>query len=165
MKQAGFTLIEMLVGLVLIGLITTLAAPAFGEIINSQRRQDAAQQLASGIRTARTEAVLRSQPVVIRAIEGNWSNGWQIVIDPQKNQDDLIVLERARSAKVPIIGNRPVKQSIRFNGLGTPSDNGFTAGTLFVCDAKSAISHHRVILASSGRVRIESDQLEAKLCG
>jgi type IV fimbrial biogenesis protein FimT len=163
MKQHAFTLLELLVTLVMIGLIVTLAAPAFAEIIDNQRRQDAAQQLASGIRTARTEAILRSRPVVIRAIDGRWGNGWQIIVEG--DAENPVWLERRRSGKVPIVGNGRIRQQIRFGALGTPYGNGFVAGTLSICDAKQAQSHRQVIMASTGRVRIESIKKPEPLCG
>jgi type IV fimbrial biogenesis protein FimT len=166
MKQRAFTLIELLVTLVVTGVIVTLAVPAFGEIITNQRRQDAAQQLASGIRTARTEAILRGQPVVIRAIDKDWSKGWQIVVDPKNSADDLVLVERARSGKVPVMGNGPVRRSIRFDALGVPRGGGsFLAGTLFICDSKAAVSHYTVVMARTGRVRIDSEVKPEKLCG
>ena len=53
MKQAGFTLVELMVTLVLLAVISLVALPALGEMVDAQRRQDVAQQLASGIRSAR----------------------------------------------------------------------------------------------------------------
>ncbi len=164
-KQHAFTLLELLVTLVVIGLIVTFAAPAFAEIINNQQRQDAAQQLASGIRTARTEAILRSRPVVIRAIDRNWGNGWQIIVEPEGDVESQVLLERRRSGNVPIVGNGRIRQQIRFGALGTPYGNGFVAGTLSVCDAKKAQSHHQVVMALTGRVRIESGKKREPLCG
>jgi type IV fimbrial biogenesis protein FimT len=165
MKQHAFTLLELLVTLVITGLIVTLAAPVFAEIIDNQRRQDTAQQLASGIRTARTEAILRSRPVVIRAIDGRWGNGWQIITEPEGDAESPVWLERRRSGKVPIVGNGRIRQQIRFGAQGTPYGNGFVAGRLFICDAKKAHSHHQVVMASTGRVRIESVKMPEPLCG
>lgn len=165
MKQAGFTIIELAVTMLVIGIVVTLTAPAFSEFMMSQRRIDAAQQLASGIRTARTEAILRSQPVVIRAIDEDWSKGWQIVVDPKNSEDDLVLTERTRSGKVPIFGNSHFVRQIRFNALGVPAGNGFVAGRLFICDTKKAVSHHAVVMAKTGRVQIESETNTEELCG
>lgn len=165
MKQAGFTIIELAVTMLIIGIVVTLTAPAFSEFLMSQRRIDAAQQLASGIRTARTEAILRGQPVVIRAINEDWSQGWQIVVDPKGSEDDLVLTERTRSGKVPIFGNLHLVRQIRFNSLGVPSDKGSVSGRLFICATKEAVSHHAVIMAWTGRVRIESETKPEELCG
>ena len=165
MKQHAFTLLELLVTLVMIGLIVTLAAPAFAAIIDNQQRLEAAQQLASGIRTARTEAILRSRPVVIRAIDRNWSNGWQILVEPESKLENPVWMERARNGKVPIVGNGQLRQQIRFGAQGTAYGNGWVAGTLSICDGKKAQSHHQVKLAMTGRVRIESVTKPEPLCG
>jgi type IV fimbrial biogenesis protein FimT len=165
MKQSGFTLIELFVTLLVVGVVASIAVPAMAEIVTAQRRFDVAQQLASGIRTARHEAVVRNQLVVIRAIDGQWGKGWQIVVDPKGTDDDLILVDRARSGKVPVVGNGQITQSISFSGLGAAVGNGFVAGTLSICDADKPVSHHQVKLASAGRVRIESKTLPEERCG
>ena len=164
MRQAGFTLIELLVALTVIGILAGVGVPAFGEMIAAQRRFDAAQQLASGIRAARVEAIMRNKFVVIRAINGNWSKGWQIVVDPKNTEDDLILVDKARQPTVTIIGNRPVRRHIRFDGLGAPVANGFQAGSIFICDPKEAGRHLRVVLGKTGRVAIENAEQDEPFC-
>ena len=165
MKQSGFTLIELFVTLVVVGVVASIAVPAMAEFVAAQRRFDVAQQLAHGVRTARNEAVVRNQLVMIRVIEGNWGNGWQIVVDPKGTEDDLVLMDKALSGNVPVVGNRHITQSISFDGLGGAVGNGFVAGTLSICDADQPLSHHQVILAKTGRVRIESQITPEKLCG
>lgn len=165
MKQSGFTLIELFVTLVVIGVVASVAVPALAEFVAAQRRFDVAQQLAHSVRTARNEAVVRNQLVMIRAIEGSWGNGWQIVVDPKGTEDDLVLMDKAMSGNVPVVGNRHITQSISFDGLGAAVGNGFVAGTLSICDADQPLSHHQVILAKTGRVRIESQKTPEKLCG
>jgi len=75
MQQKGLTLIELLAGLVVIGIVVAMATPAFGALMASQRRQDTAQQLASSLRLARVEAIQRGQPVIVQAANDNWSEG------------------------------------------------------------------------------------------
>ena len=165
MKQSGFTLIELFVTLVVVGVVASIAVPAMAEFVAAQRRFDVAQQLAHGLRTARNEAVVRNQLVVIRAIEGNWGKGWQIVVDPKGTEDDLVLMDRVLDGKVPVVGNGRITESITFDGLGAAVGNGFVAGTLSICDAEQPLSHHQVKLAKTGRVRIESQKTPEKLCG
>ncbi|WP_426115982.1 GspH/FimT family pseudopilin [Pseudomonas sp. DSP3-2-2] len=166
MKQAGFTLVELMVTLVVLSVISLVALPALGEVIDAQRRLDAAQQLASGIRTARTEAILRNQVVTIHSIDADWSNGWRIIADKDgkgPDEDDPVLVERAASGKARVVGNTTVASRISFNGLGAPIR--VFNGTLSVCLKNQPVSHYRVIMAATGRVRIESREKPEALCG
>ena len=103
--------------------------------------------------------------VMIRAIEGNWGNGWQIVVDPKGTKDDPVLMDKALSGNVPVVGNGQITESITFDGLGAAVGSGFVAATLSICDADQPLSHHQVKLAKTGRVRIESQITPEKLCG
>lgn len=169
MKQRGFTLVELLVVLVLIAIMTGIALPAFKHLIESQRRQDAAQQLVSGIRMARAEAIVRNQVVVIAPIKSDWSNGWRTFVDANlnglKDDDETILLERAGYRGVKVVGNSKVRQSIPFDSTGGSTTGGTGNGTLFICEKGRAASQYRVILAPSGRARIARDEVATGLCG
>ena len=53
MQQRGFTLIELLFGLLLGGILVTVAVPAFKGLLASQQQRSAAHSLAEGLRLAR----------------------------------------------------------------------------------------------------------------
>jgi len=170
MRQRGFTLIELLLGLLVSGILAHLAVPGFKSLLESQQRQSAAQSLASGLRFARTEAIVRNRAVVIYAVNDDWSQGWRVIADlsgrGQEDDDNPVLLERQDSGRVPIVGNGPVKSQVRFNGLGEPvfSGGGFRAGTVHVCATDQPQSLHQVVLAPSGRISLRSDKAEQALC-
>ena len=163
MIQRGFTLLELLLGLIVSGVLAHLAVPSFKHLLQSQAQHNAAQSLAQGLRHARTEAIVRNRPVFIQARDGNWAQGWQIVLDAEEHP---ILLERQDSGRVPIAGNGPVNNQVRFNGLGEPvfSGGGFRAGTLHVCAADQAQSLYQIVLAPSGRISLRSESAEQALC-
>jgi type IV fimbrial biogenesis protein FimT len=161
MHQQGFGLIELLMGLAIAAIVLSWAGRGFKELTESTEREDTAQLLISGLRSARSEAIARNQTIVLRAIDNDWGQGWRITLD---DKDKTVLMERSNRARV--VGNRPVKRSVRFSNLGEallPS-GGFQAGTLHVCARHGPVSHHQVILASSGRVRLESVKAELALC-
>ncbi len=71
MKQTGFTLIELLVVVALVAILANVAMPSLTGVIDSNRRLVAAQELASGIRSARVAAITRNQWTTIHAIDGD----------------------------------------------------------------------------------------------
>lgn len=164
MKQAGLGLVQLLVGLLLIAIAAQLAVPGFSQLVEKQRRGEAAQQLGSAIRSARTEAILRNKVVLIQALDGDWSRGWQVVVEHQGSSSVLI--ERASNGKVPIVGNQWLRRSVRFNEMGMPMSSGgaWAAGTLFICDTREPISHHQLVLSRVGRVTLRNDKASAPLC-
>jgi len=164
MRQQGFSLIELLMGLAITGIVLHLVSPAFATLIESNQRQQAAQALSSGIRTARSEAITRNQAVVIHGINGDWSQGWRIILDisgkGEMDSDNPLLAERQSGARLSIVGNGSVESSIRFRGQG----ESLIGGTLHVCAVREPVSQHQVVLARTGRVSLRSDKAEHPLC-
>jgi type IV fimbrial biogenesis protein FimT len=132
-KQTGVTLIELIIVLVIAGILATMAAPSFSDLINKTRQNSAMSQLSGDLNRARGEAIKRNQRVLlcIRSTDTvcdnsitNWANGWLVCYD--ENQDGVcdtatatnanpIVVRSALSSTLVLIGTSPV----RFNPSGT----------------------------------------------
>jgi type IV fimbrial biogenesis protein FimT len=170
MRQQGFSLIELLMGLTIVGIVLHLVSPAFATLTESNLREQAAQSLYSDIRTARTEAIARHQSVLVHALNGDWGQGWRIILDisgkGHKDPDNPLLYERPSATRLPIVGNRPVSQYVRFSSLGEPqfARGEFQAGTLHICAAREMVSQYQVVLAPSGRVSLRSATDEQALC-
>lgn len=166
MKQQGLTLIELLAGLALVAIVATLAAPAFGSLIDAQRRQDAAQQLSSGLRLARAEAILRGQPVMVQAREEDWSRGWRVFVDSNQNLlhdiNEPLLVERSAYPQVRVTGNSKVASQVGFDSTGRPLNN--ANGTLAVCLKDAASSHSQVVIAVTGRVTLRREGFSSEPC-
>ena len=170
MYQRGMSLIQLLFVVLIVALTARFASPAYSALIEQQRRQVIAEQLISSLRNARTEALVRHQPVVIYALEEDWSLGWRVIVDlsgrGHLDRNNPVLLEVQSSERIPIAGNTPVKHYVRFSPLGEPlmSGGAFQAGTLHVCQAKTAMSHYQVVLAKSGRISLRNVQAAQALC-
>ena len=163
MKQQGVTLIQILFASALLGLLTQMSVPAYNTMSSGLQRQIAAKDLAQALRTARSEALLRNSNVRLQALEADWSNGWQMIVE----QDSPQLLHEWRSnGRTIIVGNQPVARQVRFNGLGVPLREGgaFQAGTLHVCQRPEALSHYQVVLSHTGRVSLRDALIEQPLC-
>jgi type IV fimbrial biogenesis protein FimT len=62
-KHAGFTLIELMITVVLLGILLSIAAPSFQAMILNNRVRNAAESVVNGIQQARAEAVARNASV------------------------------------------------------------------------------------------------------
>ena len=75
-KAKGFTLIELMIGLVVLGIMVSMAAPAFTQMMAQQRLRAASNELRMSMALARSEAVKRNAAIVLLPASGGWSNGW-----------------------------------------------------------------------------------------
>jgi type IV fimbrial biogenesis protein FimT len=170
MHQQGFSLAELLMGLTIVGIVLHLVSPAFATVIETNHREVAAQSLMSGIRTARTEAIARNQTIVIHGINNDWSQGWRMILDingkGHEDSSNPLLIERQSSARVPVVGNRPVRSFVRLSGLGEPllPSGAFQAGTLHICSAREPLSQYQVVLARTGLVSLRRKKTAQVLC-
>ena len=78
--RRGFTLVELLIGVVILSILIAVAAPAFNDALATQRLRAAANELRLSISLARSEALKRNvtADLLIVQRDGSWSNGWCI---------------------------------------------------------------------------------------
>ncbi|RIJ06546.1 prepilin-type N-terminal cleavage/methylation domain-containing protein [Pseudomonas sp. 91RF] len=170
MPQQGFSLVELLMGLAIGAIVLSLVSPALATLKESNQRQQAAESLISGIRNARSQAITRNQSVVIHGIDGDWSQGWRIILDVSgkgaEDSSNPLLVEHASDGQVPIVGNWFVSRYIRFSSLGQPLMPGraFQAGKLHICSTREPVSQLQLVLAATGRVRLTSEKAEQALC-
>jgi len=73
----GFTLIELMITIGILGVLAAVAIPNFRELAANNRQMAAANILIASFNQARNEAVGRSRNVEIKANSGDWMNGWK----------------------------------------------------------------------------------------
>jgi len=78
-KAKGFTLIELMITLAILGVILGLAVPAMSDFVVRQRVDSQAKELMLTLAFARSEAVKQGQDIAILPATNSatgWTNGW-----------------------------------------------------------------------------------------
>ena len=169
----GFTWIELLVTLAILGILTTLGAPGLRALLDQRTVATHASTLSDALRLARAEAVKRHQRVTIcntpdpdaptpvcASASTNWSTGWLIFADANGNKvrdahDTLLHLQQALPPTVGLLLAHS-KPAITFGGQGLAVANNasFHVQTLPLGATTTSTPPHRCVrLAVSGRVR------------
>lgn len=89
--KAGFTLVELLVAIAIIGILASIALPSYRDLIARESLTSTANELISSYKFARGEAIKRNQAVTLEATEdGRWlviSNQEQLKVFSPSNRD------------------------------------------------------------------------------
>jgi type IV fimbrial biogenesis protein FimT len=123
-RQSGVTLIELMIGLILIGVLIGMAVPSFRDwIINSQVRT-ATDGINDGIQFARTEAVKRNGPVRWRMPASNEA-GWVVEALDRSTNAWTQVQQRLTAEGTPSVVVSASQSTITFlgNGFVSPIPN------------------------------------------
>jgi type IV fimbrial biogenesis protein FimT len=75
---AGFTLTEILVVILILGILAAIGTPYMGGMIRVQRLKTAAFDVFSSLTFARSEAIKRNTTVTLTPTGGDWAKGWRI---------------------------------------------------------------------------------------
>ena len=78
-RLGGFTLIELMMTMVVVGILVTLAAPSFNDFVLKSRVNSATTELQMSLLLARSEAAKRNSGVTITPVNtAAWTQGWSV---------------------------------------------------------------------------------------
>ena len=94
-QNAGLTLIELVITLAVFAVTVTVVAPAMQSLLHGNRLRTEATRLLDALNLARSEAVMRNNPVVLcprpapgeddASCDGLFANGWLVFSDSARN--------------------------------------------------------------------------------
>jgi prepilin-type N-terminal cleavage/methylation domain-containing protein len=144
--QAGFTLVELIVAVAIVGIFAAIAVPGFGSLIRRQNVNSAANELYDLLQYARSEAVTQSRSITIAAANSSnasWNN-------------DISV--KTSTTTLRQIGSSGLAQGVTIaSGVGsltfTPTGNSSAAACFkFTSTGDATVPTQYVGVQASGRI-------------
>ncbi len=176
-RHAGFSLLELLTALAVIGLLAALAAPPLGAWFQEHRLVALNNALLGDLQRARGEAARATRSVVLCTRgtglscggQVDWERGWLVFEDPDGNRDctdangnGLCDADNGRLLRV----QPALPAGVTLRKTGTPADRmrfTNTGATPFFnhrytfCDSRGASAARGLVLANTGRIRLAND--------
>lgn len=185
-KYSGFTLIELMITLFIVGILLTVGVPSLRSFMQSNQLVASTNELISALHVARSEAIkLNSRVSICSSSNGtscsgsnSWRNGWIVFVDADGDlagtgavctaigTDCLLrVHDGFNDNLLQVAGldsNAAAITSFTFTGRGLPrAVNGSSqSGVFSVCSLDgggATINSRAVVLSLSGRVRVSDN--------
>lgn len=124
-RQIGFSLIELIVAVAIIGMLAAFAMPSYRDWIQNTRIRTAAESILNGIQRARSEALMRNTSVKFTlGANSEWTVECVNVAACADLTDGLVEERTSGDGSTADIGITPTPaagNSITFNNLGIKS--------------------------------------------
>ena len=152
-KLQGFTIIELLMTLVIAGVLATLAAPSFVDVIKNNRMTTQYNDLLASLSLARSEAIKQGANVIALSSNGtSWENGWTIFIDA--DADGTVDAGEELRVNPNLSGNNTLRFAReRITSASTGLGSGLITGTFTLCDDRGASEAKGLVVSTTGRIR------------
>jgi len=157
--SAGFTLMELLMGIAVLAILTTLAVPAFTQFIQNNRLTAKANEMVTAFQFARSEALKRSLDVRACASDdgascsGNWTDGWIVIADPGGSEEELLRVWPSPGDSFQITAT-PSSSYIEFEPTGVSGANAEQQFSLLLSGCTNDNARN-VLVERTGRVASE----------
>lgn len=168
--EAGLTLVEMMLALVVLAILATAAAPAMRALLQGNQLRLESHRLLAALNLARSEAILRNAPVSlcpspmattgVAACAGTYEDGWLVYTNADRDRvvdagtDEVIRVFEGMAAGYSLTnrtGTRSAFELINYLPDGSSRSN----RTLLFCPPSPVSAPSRsIIINAVGRARL-----------
>jgi len=126
-RARGFTLIELMVTVTLLGVLLGVAIPSFRDFMDTQRVKSAAFDMAAALLLARSEAIKRNADVTVAPVTGtDWGTGWTVkagatTLLQKESVDEVTVASPTATTSITFKSSGRPGVDARFQFSGTSS--------------------------------------------
>lgn len=165
--NSGFTLVELMIVVAIVGILAAIGAPSFQDMLNQTRASSLANELAASLNLARSEAIKRGTQVSVCksgnitaasptcSTTASWQNGWLIFVDTGTSgtfdgTDARLKVGQPSNSSAVITADSTFANYVSYLPSGMSKGSGLPNGSLDICVGGVARS---IIINTTGRNR------------
>jgi len=178
--QPGFTLVELLLAVAIVGLLTTVGIPSLSDFLKNSGLKSTAYELMSAMTVARSEAVKRGTTVILcRSADPHastptcggtardWSDGWLVFVstdgdaDYDAGADILVAVGDGRRYGIALRTNSTADATLVYRADGSTANT--TTAQFVLCDMRGTAYGKQLNVTRVGRPDLTSATHDAPL--
>lgn len=168
--RAGFTLVELMIGIAILAVLAMVAVPAFNDAATNSKLTSYANTFSASLRMARSEAIKRNAAVKMCASpdgascasSGDWQQGWIVFQDT--DDDGVLDSGETRFLQEPALGAGYVlgegstpPTALKFLGSGMSSLAAQLDLTLCRATPEPSSKKRTISIDVTGRAKVASE--------
>ena len=164
-KITGFTMLEIMVTIAIVGILAAVAIPSFANMKKNNCLTTSVNSLVSSLQRARSEAVKYRTDVTVTALNGDWAQGWNVTLKEDRNGNGTLDAGEDYNGNGTLEAAAPVqKATLSCPGETiTETDSGATSfvygsdgfidktGTFQLCDDRTGETGRQLTISITGR--------------
>ena len=151
-KNAGFSLIELMVSVVVLGILASIAVPSFQAWIRNTQIRNAAESIANGLQRARAEAVSRNTNTsFVMGTDSSWTIS---VVNPASTIDQRLASEGSKNVTRTVLPTGATTVTFSNVGLVVPNADASNSITQVDLVAAGGSQNLRVTIGTGGNARM-----------
>lgn len=156
-KTPGFTIVELMVIMAILAITLAFGLPQITTVVTDNRRVDSLNRLSANLSYARSEAIKRSTPIILKPnTADNWHTGWSIFVDTNGNSAvDAGEPEIRREDPLDLPAKTTIECKLCGDIIYTPDGSPNKAFTLSLVDTLATGFNRDLDIDLVGRVSIK----------
>lgn len=157
MKMKGFTILELMLVVTILGVLAAVAIPDFVDMVKDNRLTTAANLLQSELTRARSEAGVRGREILVQANPAGWHKGWvvsEVIRHPDLTDEIVPLWARSTELETLQVDITSPETTIRFKPFMQPG----TTTNIALCDSRPDETGRRIDVWANGRTYVKRDK-------